>query len=137
VGGADRRCAGRRSGGLRHDPADSLSPSSPSLNPTAVSPSPSPVRLSGRGSSAADRVWSGYCAVGRHFTSVTATWTQPDLTAKGKGQRAVDIWVGLDGYSGPTVEQVGSEGDSQGGTDPWVWSAAWWEMYPAPFQPRR
>jgi len=41
--------------GCATTPADSLSPSSPSLKPTAVSPSPSPVRLSGHGSSAAVR----------------------------------------------------------------------------------
>jgi hypothetical protein len=76
--------------------------------------------------------WAGYCAIGRRFTNVTATWTQPQLYANGTTDRHVAIWVGLDGVSGgATVEQTGIE-LSQRGNDSKVDSQAWYEMFPKP-----
>jgi len=76
--------------------------------------------------------WGGYYAVGRHFTSVTATWVQPRLLAYGTTTRRVDIWVGLDGGAGTshTCEQAGIAivKQSEWGTDYW----AWYEMLPRP-----
>jgi hypothetical protein len=75
--------------------------------------------------------WAGYCAVGRHFTSVTATWRQPRLYKVGSTMRRVDIWVGLDGDSNTMCEQTGigmAQWSSDRPTDYW----AWYEMLPKP-----
>lgn len=77
--------------------------------------------------------WSGYAAVtninkpgSRSVSFVTGTWTIPTLTATPDTSYS-SIWVGIDGYSSGTVEQIGTEQD-------WVDGAqqnyAWFEMYP-------
>ena len=79
-------------------------------------------------------IWAGYSAVGQRFTSVTATWTQPQVYFKGSAKRWVAIWVGLDGKAGisSTVEQTGTQANCQGGSDPWADYFAWYEMFPKP-----
>ncbi len=73
--------------------------------------------------------WAGYDAVGTTFTSVTATWTQPAVAPDALTDRYAAFWVGLDGDSSETVEQIGTEGVTVGGV---VTYLAWYEMYPAP-----
>ncbi len=58
--------------------------------------------------------WSGYDATGGPFTSVTATWTQPRIRYAGVTSTDVAFWVGLDGDGSDTVEQIGTEGYSEG-----------------------
>ena len=72
--------------------------------------------------------WSGYDdSTDGPFTSVTATWTQPPVGFAGATFTDAAFWVGLDGDNSDTVEQIGTEGYSEGvvGYD------AWYEMYPA------
>ena len=77
-----------------------------------------------------DNNWAGYDAVGRRFTSVTATWTQPQLYPHGAIERRVDIWVGLDGADGRRrCEQTGI-GIVQVGTDSAARYWAWYELLP-------
>jgi hypothetical protein len=72
--------------------------------------------------------WSGYDdATDGPFTSVTATWTEPAVRPSAAFSDAA-FWVGLDGDGSNTVEQIGSEGYSQGGR---LAYDAWYEMYPA------
>jgi len=70
--------------------------------------------------------WSGYDVADGLFTSVTATWTQPRVRSSGSTFSVTGFWVGLDGDGSNTVEQIGTEGYSEGvvGYD------AWYEMYP-------
>lgn len=70
--------------------------------------------------------WSGYDVADGHFSSVTATWTQPRVRSSGSTFSIAGFWVGLDGDGSNTVEQIGTEGYSEGvvGYD------AWYEMYP-------
>ncbi len=71
--------------------------------------------------------WSGYDeSTDGPFTSVTATWTQPLVRSSGANFTDAAFWVGLDGDNSDTVEQIGTEGYSEGvvGYD------AWYEMYP-------
>lgn len=73
--------------------------------------------------------WSGY-AVQTNLnspqsgviTDVKGTWNVPLVQSSPTGYSAV--WVGIDGYSDGTVEQIGTEQDSNG--TPY----AWFEMYP-------
>lgn len=78
--------------------------------------------------------WSGYAAVSsltraavNSVTNVQGTWTVPTLTGTA-GNTYSSIWVGIDGYSSGSVEQIGTEQD-------WTASGqqnfAWFEMYPS------
>ena len=78
------------------------------------------------------RNWAGYCAIGRRFRSVTATWTQPRLHVNGTTARRVDIWVGLDGFFGPRICEQTGIGIEQRGNDPKADYSAWYEMLPKP-----
>lgn len=71
--------------------------------------------------------WSGYAASGRAYTSVEASWTQPRVSC-GSGSAYSSFWVGLDGYSSRTVEQIGADSDCSGGARYY----GWYEMYPSP-----
>lgn len=71
--------------------------------------------------------WSGYAASGGKFSSVSASWVEPTGTCSAKKAYSA-FWVGLDGYSDATVEQIGSEVDCRSGSPAYY---AWFEMYPA------
>ncbi len=78
--------------------------------------------------------WSGYAAatslqrpeVGS-VNAVSGSWTVPHITRSTSSHTYSSTWVGIDGYSNGTVEQIGTEQD-------WVNSRqqnyAWFEMYP-------
>lgn len=76
--------------------------------------------------------WSGYVddnSTGRTYSAVTATWAQPKVTCTATEDELAAYWVGLDGFTTPTVEQDG--------TLAWCYEGAayyytWWEMYPNP-----
>ncbi|HEV2371212.1 MAG TPA: hypothetical protein VGS19_03500 [Streptosporangiaceae bacterium] len=73
--------------------------------------------------------WSGYVVSGGMFSTVTAAWTEAKVTCtKGDGTTDMSPWVGLDGYTTNTVEQIGTSGDCAGATPVYY---AWWEFYPA------
>jgi hypothetical protein len=71
--------------------------------------------------------WSGYAVVTGNggVSKVSGSWTVPSVTGSGNAWSAV--WVGIDGFSSNTVEQLGTEQDLVNGTP--VYSA-WYEMYP-------
>ena len=78
--------------------------------------------------------WSGYVAetnltspASGVVTDVKGTWTVPTVTG-GRSRAYSSVWVGIDGYSSPTVEQIGTEQDWTGRTGSYY---AWYEMYPA------
>jgi len=73
--------------------------------------------------------WAGYVATGASgaFTSVSSNWTQPAGRCTGAGGKYAAFWVGLDGYSSPTVEQTGTAVDCFGFSPRYY---AWYEMYP-------
>ncbi|HEY7432788.1 MAG TPA: G1 family glutamic endopeptidase [Streptosporangiaceae bacterium] len=69
----------------------------------------------------------GYAVTGSTYTTVTGDWNIPTLTCT-SGTSSSSIWVGLDGYSSPTVEQTGIDLSCVNGTAQGV---GWYEMYPA------
>ena len=78
--------------------------------------------------------WSGYVAATNlnvpatgTVTMVSGTWVVPTVTTSTTDAYSSD-WVGIDGWTSGTVEQLGTEQDSVGGTASY---SAWWEMYPA------
>ena len=76
--------------------------------------------------------WSGFAdqtTSGRKFTDVVGTWTEPSATCSTAGAHPyASFWVGIDGYSSSSVEQLGTDSDCSGKTPVYY---AWWEMYPA------
>jgi hypothetical protein len=59
--------------------------------------------------------------------AVNGSWTIPTVTASTSSQTYSAFWVGIDGYSDSTVEQIGTEQDwTPSGQNNYVW----FEMYP-------
>jgi hypothetical protein len=75
------------------------------------------------------RNWTGWVASGYSFQVVQGTWTQPALSCPKAGISAVTIWVGIDGKTSNSVEQIGTAAECRNGSPVY---AAWYEMAPAP-----
>ena len=78
--------------------------------------------------------WSGYAIetnlaspTSGVVTDVKGTWKVPKVTGS-FGRAYSSTWVGIDGYSSSTVEQIGTEQDWTGFGGSYY---AWYEMYPA------
>jgi len=79
--------------------------------------------------------WAGYVAatnllkaVRHSVTDVQGTWRVPTVVASGTLNTASAVWVGIDGDTSRSVEQIGTEQDWVGGAPVYY---AWFEMYPA------
>ncbi len=77
--------------------------------------------------------WSGYVAANNlsnptknSVSAVSGSWIVPTVKSSG-GNTSSSLWVGIDGYSSSTVEQIGTEHDFNGGAQQ---NYAWFEMYP-------
>ena len=70
--------------------------------------------------------WSGYADLGKPFTKVSGTWTEPTGTC-GSGTSLAAFWVGIDGFSSDSVEQDGTIIECDGGT---AFYFDWWELFP-------
>jgi hypothetical protein len=62
------------------------------------------------------------------ISAVAGSWVVPAVTGGGNAYAA--IWVGMDGYSSNTVEQIGTDSDIVNGAPVYY---AWYEMYPDPY----
>jgi hypothetical protein len=73
--------------------------------------------------------WAGYAAGGTKgsFSSVAASWSQPSVTCGAGENSHASFWVGLDGYTSRTVEQVGTDSDCVNGQPTYF---AWYELFP-------
>ena len=71
--------------------------------------------------------WAGYAADGGPFKSVTASWRQPSVQCAPGETSYSSFWVGLDGDTDNTVEQIGTDSDCVSGTPTYY---VWYEMYP-------
>jgi hypothetical protein len=85
-----------------------------------------PQRLAGPTNSTSSN-WSGYDVTGGPFTSASASWTQPTVTCGASETSYSSFWVGLDGDTSSTVEQIGTDSDCVNGTPTYY---AWYELYP-------
>jgi hypothetical protein len=77
--------------------------------------------------------WSGYAVQSsltnpqtNSVTDVSASWVVPTVTGSSRTTTYSSVWVGIDGYSSNTVEQIGTEQDIINGSPVYQ---AWWEMY--------
>jgi hypothetical protein len=79
--------------------------------------------------------WSGYAAE-TSFTSpqsaavsaVSGSWTVPKVLNT-RGTAFAAFWLGIDGFSSNSVEQIGTDSDIVNGVPQYY---AWYEMYPNP-----
>ncbi len=78
--------------------------------------------------SAAATTLYGYAVTGATFTSVTGSWHVPAVPCT-PATTTTGVWIGLDGYSSPTLEQVGTNIVCSGGTAHYD---AWYQLYPSP-----
>jgi len=79
--------------------------------------------------------WAGYVAatdlllpLKHSVTDVQGTWRVPSVASSGTLDTSSAIWVGIDGDTDNTVEQIGTEQDWFAGAPVYY---AWFEMYPA------
>lgn len=72
--------------------------------------------------------WAGYAISASKVTAVSGSWDVPTVTGSSKGTTYSAEWVGIDGYTSSTVEQIGTEADYSNGAPSYY---AWYEMYPA------
>ncbi len=77
--------------------------------------------------------WSGYAALTslaspqeNSVSDVKGTWVVPAVTGNSSSSYS-SAWVGIDGYSDGSVEQIGTEQDWINGAPSYY---AWFEMYP-------
>lgn len=82
--------------------------------------------------------WSGYVAessisspVNGYIISVKGNWVIPALTCNASQDTYLALWVGIDGYSDGTVEQIGTAQNCVSGFEQ---EYAWVELYPNPPQ---
>jgi len=73
--------------------------------------------------------WSGYALMGASFTHVRGTWVVPAVFCGVTPNAYSSFWVGIDGLTSGTVEQVGTDSDCDGDTPSYY---AWYEFNPSP-----
>lgn len=81
--------------------------------------------------------WSGYAVTGTtgSATDVKGSWVVPTVNCSLTPTGYSSFWVGIDGFSSNTVEQIGTDSDcvSLNGTSGTPTYYAWFEFYPGPF----
>jgi hypothetical protein len=87
-------------------------------------PNHAPKHGFGRGTSTN---WSGYAVGGTNATHVIGTWAEPAVTCAAGENSWSSPWVGIDGDTSNTVEQIGTDSDCRSGQPTYY---AWYEMYP-------
>ena len=97
---------------------------------------PSPIQIRERhdDGTATSTNWSGYAVTGAagSVTLAEGSWRVPSVDCSGLSRRTdqyAAFWVGIDGYSSNTVEQIGTDSDCDGSTPSYY---AWYEFYPQP-----
>jgi hypothetical protein len=76
--------------------------------------------------------WAGYVVKGSDFRHVIATWQVPTVQPGDASHPDTysAVWVGVDGDNSKSVEQCGTEHNYVDGQAQY---AAWFEIYPSPF----
>ncbi len=73
--------------------------------------------------------WSGYAVISSpgSVSDVVGSWKVTPLAGNCTSDRYSAFWVGIDGMTSNTVEQIGSESDCQNGAPAYY---TWYEFYP-------
>jgi hypothetical protein len=101
------------------------------LGPNLAAPGPHPQLAGGVNTTLISSFnWSGYGALGstsQFFRRVVGSWTVTPVICTSEDQR-VSVWVGLDGLTNGTVEQLGTTAQCFEGVPTYY---SWYEMYPS------
>jgi len=96
--------------------------------PVAPTPTPSPAP-----NASPSPNWSGYVVASsfsnpeaNSVTAVSGSWNVPAVSGPSSGTFDSSTWIGIDGATNQTVEQLGTEQDLVNGSPVY---RAWWEMY--------
>jgi hypothetical protein len=73
--------------------------------------------------------WSGYAVTGSNVTDAKGSWIVPSVTCPSSADQWSSFWVGIDGFSSNTVEQIGTDSDCVGTAQSYY---VWYEFYPHP-----
>jgi hypothetical protein len=75
--------------------------------------------------------WSGYAVTGSagSVSGVNGSWEVPKIVSCPTASQYSSFWVGIDGFSSNTVEQIGTDSDCQNARAVYY---AWYEFYPSP-----
>ena len=79
-----------------------------------------------------DPNWSGYVVTGatNSVKAASGSWIVPAVTCNGQDVSQARFWVGIDGYPGSTVEQIGISAVCVTGQTTPLYSA-WYEFFPS------
>src|ERR1700683_816165 len=72
-------------------------------------------------------IWAGYAVTGTDFTQVQGSWIVTAVDCTKTPTSDSSEWVGIDGWTSNTVEQIGTDADCNGKT-PFYY--VWYEFYP-------
>lgn len=72
-------------------------------------------------------IWTGYAVTGTDFTQVQGSWIVTAVDCTQTPNSDSSEWVGIDGWSSNTVEQIGTDADCNGTTPSYY---VWYEFYP-------
>jgi hypothetical protein len=72
-------------------------------------------------------IWAGYAVTGSDFTQVQGSWIVSAVNCTKTPNTDSSEWVGIDGWSSNTVEQIGTDADCNG-KKPFYY--VWYEFYP-------
>jgi hypothetical protein len=72
-------------------------------------------------------IWAGYAVTGKDFTQVQGSWIVTAVDCTKTPNTDSSEWVGIDGWSSNTVEQIGTDADCNGKI-PFYY--VWYEFYP-------
>jgi Peptidase A4 family/ell wall binding domain 2 (CWB2) len=75
--------------------------------------------------------WSGYVSTGNSYTSVTGTFTVPNLVSGTPTSDASTYWVGIDGANNTSLIQAGVLEYVDPSNTNLVYIYPWWEILPA------
>jgi hypothetical protein len=73
--------------------------------------------------------WGGYVVKGTDFTKVRGSWIVPTAHCSSQPNSFASLWVGLDGYTSDSSEQIGIEFDCLAATPTYY---PWYDFYPNP-----
>jgi hypothetical protein len=72
-----------------------------------------PANMAARGAPVSVTGWSGYMVTGTAFTAAHGSWIVPTATCT-SGRQYAQFFVGMDGFTTPTEEVIGTEADCIG-----------------------
>ena len=116
-----------------HDaPASRAAPDAPVVHrhpPRVVAPGTRPDRYdeTRHATDSYNTTWTGYAVTGTEFTHVRGSWIVAAVDCAQSPSSDSSEWVGIDGWTSATGEQIGTDSDCNGSKASYY---VWYEFYP-------